>query len=426
MDIINDIISKGISLMSEQKYEAAKKEFELAIENDPKSYDAYIHLGNACANLGEFGEAITAFKNALIINENSGEALFSIANIYLLKDEKLKAVEFYNKSEKAGYKRAELYQILASIFFDVDDIPQALRNITRAIDVEPLNGELRLFKTRIYLAVNKYDEALETLDEMNKILPDAYETYNLRSQIYCSQGKYREALEICEQGCLRFPDDPNISLIKLKALVDMQKDLDASKLIATMKSNGQYDAVLKEAAIQESIIHLRKNDVSTTLGLLDAANNALDGDSDLIYLMMDVYGKTENYEKTMEMAEKLIAMGSNEHYEYTARYFRAHSMDKLGKTEEAKVEYKNLTSLLRKATINNPAFYEGYIYRLLCHTHLGEFDKAFELADYLENLHPERSDAHTFRYFIYKEQGDLEKAEKSREKAIKLNPNVNL
>lgn len=77
----NDHISQGIALMTEQKYESAKREFEAAIQIDVKSYDAYIHLGNACANLGQFDDALAAFKNALVVEGNSGEALYSIACI---------------------------------------------------------------------------------------------------------------------------------------------------------------------------------------------------------------------------------------------------------------------------------------------------------------------------------------------------------
>ena len=145
-----------------------------------------------------------------------------------------------------------------------------------------------------------------------------------------------------------------------------------------------------------------------------------------MYLIMDIYGKSENYEKTMETANLLIGMNPGEYYESTARYFHAHSLDKMGKDAEAKAEYRKLTSLLRKATINNPSFYEGYIYRLLSHTLLGEFDKALELADYVENLYPDRADAHAFRYFIYKEQGDSAKAEESKNAALKINPDMSL
>lgn len=428
MDIerFNDHISQGIALMTMQKYEAAKKEFETAIQIDAKSYDAYIHLGNACANLGQFDDALTAFKNALVVEANSGEALYSIANIYLLKEERLKAVEFYNKAEEVGFKKAELYQILAGIFFDANDIAQALRNITRAIAAEPFDGELRLFKVRIYLAYNKYDEALDTLDEMQKVLPDAFEVYDLRAQIYFGIGKYGDALRVSEIGCQRFPGDANLALTKLKVLVGMNKDQEAADLIEKMKNCGQFGKVLKEAVIQESILFLRKQDTETTLSILQKANTILGGDVDILYLIMDIYGKSENYEKTIETADLLISMNSGEYYESTARYFHAHSLDKLGKNAEAKEEYRKLTSLLRKATINNPSFYEGYIYRLLSHTRLGEFDKALELADYMENLYPERTDSHAFRYFIYKEQGDSSKAEEAKKAVLKINPDMSL
>ena len=428
MDIekYNDHISQGVSLMTAANYVAAKKEFQEAIQVNEKSAEAYTHLGNACANLGEFEEALSAFKNVLVIEPSSGEALFSIANIYLLKDEKLKAVEYYNKAEAAGFNRAELYQLLAGIFFDVNDIPQALRNITRAISASPLEGELRLFKARIYLADDKYDEALETLDEMQKILPDAFEAYDLRAQILCAHGKHSEALEICEAGCRRFPHDPNLALSKLKVLVEMGNMEQAKELLHTMKTKGIYEAVLKEAAIQESIICLGEQDTDKTLAVLLSANSKLGGDSDIVYLMLDVYGKTEDYEKTLQISEELIKLNPGVFYESTARYFHAHALDKLGRETEAKAEYKKLTVTLRRTTIDNPAFYEGYIYRLLSHTRIGEFDKALDLAEYIENLYPERADSHTFRYFIYKEQGDMDKAEIERKAALAINPNVNL
>lgn len=422
----SDHISQGIALMTEQKYEAAKKEFKAAIQIDVKSYDAYIHLGNACANLGQFDDALTAFKNALVVKANSGEALYSIANIYLLKEERLKAVEFYNKAEEAGFKKAEIYQILAGIFFDANDVAQALRNITRAIAAEPFDGELRLFKARIYLADNKYDEALDTLDEMQEVLPDAFEAYDLRAQIYSGIGKYEEALKVSEMGCQRFPEDANLALTKLKVLVEMCKDQEAAELIEKMKSKGQYDKVIKETAIQEAILFLRQQDTEATLRILQKANAALGGDADIIYLIMDIYGKSENYEKTIETADLLISMNPGEYYESTARYFHAHSLDKMGKDTEAKAEYRKLTSLLRKVTINNPSFYEGYIYRLLSHTQLGEFDKALELAEYMENLYPDRADAHAFRHFIYKEQGNSDKAEEEKNAALKINPDMRL
>ncbi len=425
-ELFQDYISKGISLMTSGNYGAAKTEFENAIKLDNKSFDAYTHLGNACANLELYEDAITAFKNCLLIMPESGETFFSIGNIYLLKDESIKAVEYYNKAEEKGYKSADMYRILAGIFCENNDPVQALRNVSKAISEEPFNGELRLFKAQIYMAYQKYPEALDALEEMQKVLPDAFEAYDMRTQIYCALGRYEEALQVAEMGCDRFPEDPNVSMVKLRALIAAEKDDEALDFIEEMKINGQYNAVIKEAAIQESTIYLHKFDMEKTLVTLRKANVILNGDADILYLIMDVYAKMNDNEKTLETAEELLKYEVSDFYTATAKYFRAFCMDKLGKEEEALTEYKNLTVYLRKLTIDTPAFYEGYIYRLLCHTRLGEYDKALSLADYLENVNPENADSHMFRYFIYKEQGNTEKAEQERRLALEINPELTL
>ena len=83
---------------------------------------------------------------------------------------------------------------LFEIFFEAEDEPQALRNISRAINLEPFNGELRLLKTKIYLAFNRFEQALESLDEMEKVLPDSFDIYDVKSQILLGQERYTERL----------------------------------------------------------------------------------------------------------------------------------------------------------------------------------------------------------------------------------------
>lgn len=80
----------------------------------------------------------------------------------------------------------------------------------------------------------------------------------------------------------------------------------------------------------------------------------------------------------------------------------------------------------RKMTIEEPSFYEGYVYRLLSHVNLKEFDKALELEEYMENLHPERVDAHAFRYHIYHAMGDEDKAEMEKEIVKNIDPKFTL
>lgn len=61
-EMINDKVSQGIMLISVEKYDTAKKLFNEIIVEAPCTLDAFIRLGNACENFGEYDEAIEAFS----------------------------------------------------------------------------------------------------------------------------------------------------------------------------------------------------------------------------------------------------------------------------------------------------------------------------------------------------------------------------
>lgn len=425
-EMINDKLSQGIMLISAEKYDAAKKLFNEIIVEAPRTLDAYIHLGNACANLEEYDEAIEAFKKVLLVDGNYAEAYFSIGSIYVLMNEKVKAIEFYNKAEEKGYVSSQMYQIMASIFFEAEDEPQALRNISRAINLEPFNGELRLLKTKIYLAFNRYEQALATLDEMEQVLPDSFDVYDVKSQIFLGQERYTEALDVINKGCNRFPKDYNLANIKLKVLIQSNMDDDAHKWIDHMKEEGLFANVLKEASINEATLLIKENKIDEACNVLLEANNQVGDDPDLLYLIVDIYGKTAQNDKLLTYSAKLMSQEYGEFYYSTALFFHATALEATGNISEAEKEFKNITVKMRKATINDPSFYEGYIYRLLSHVKIKEYDKALDLAEYVENLYPDKADAHAFRYYIFKEMGNKEEAEKEKELAKSMNPNLDI
>ncbi len=425
-EVFNDKISQGITLMTEGKYEAAKECFEKAIEINVKSIDAYTHLGNAYANLQKYNEAIDTLKKVLIIDPNYGEAYFSIGSIYVLKEDKVKAVESYNKAEKYGYKSSQMYQIMASIFFEADDVAQALRNITRAISITPFDGELRLFKVRIYLAYNQYEQALDTLDEMEQILPDAFEAYDMKAQILMGQQKHEEALSVIEKGCERFPEDANLAVTKLRVLVEADMSLKAYEWLEVMKEKGIYEKAQKNSAIHEATLLIKDNKIDEAYNVLFKANTKLNNDVDILYILLDLCGKTEKYKELLIHSEELLSIDCGDFYRATAMFFHATALEECGNKDDAQKEFKKMTSTMRKFTINNPSFYEGYLYRLLSHVKIKEYDKALELADYIHNLYPDKADAHAFRYYIYKEMGNLVEAEEEKNKAKELNPNLDI
>ena len=88
--------------------------------------------------------------------------------------------------------------------------------------------------------------------------------------------------------------------------------------------------------------------------------------------------------------------------------------------------FSNLRNLLYiiKLSIDNPESIDIFIYRLLTHNALKEYDKAFELADYLGRVSPDEASVHAFRSLIYKDMGEQENAAAELEMAKRLNPNI--
>lgn len=421
-EILADKISQGVMLLSAAKYESAKELFEELIKEAPKEKELYIHLGNTYTNLEMYEDAIESFKKVLMLDSNNGEAYFSIGSIYILQNEFLKAVESFNKAESLGYISSDMYYIMATLFLNQGDEIQALRNISKAINVKPLDGKLRLFKAKVNLSYGRLDQALATLDEMEAVLPDAFEAYDLRSQIYLGVEEYQKALEVINKGCVRFPQDTNLATSKLKVLVRTQQNEEAERWLKYMQDNSLYEANIKEASLIASELLLSQGKYEEGLKLLIDANETVGNDYDLLFIICGIISKSGNIPEFLEYSKRLEAIEAPDFYKAAGMSFYATALDASGNNEEAVKIYKKITSTVRKMTINDPAFYEGYLYRIVAHTKLKEFDKAKELADYVENIFPDKADSHAFRSFIYKEMGDEKAAEEEKKLAKAIDP----
>ncbi len=422
-----ELIGKGVTLMATANYEKAKEYLQQAVEMDPTQKDAYFHRGNANANLEFFDDALQDFSRVVEIDPDDGEAYFAIGNLYLLKGDLLKCVEAYNKAEEKGFKNVELYSNLAAIYMEMQEPMQAIRTLAKGIKLEPMRPDLRIEKAKMYIASNRFAEALDTLEELQNIFPDAFEAYDLQTQIYLGMKKYDEALAVISSAVERFDEDVVLRWIKIKVLVEMGAHDEALKEIDVVREYPDYETVAREVALQEAIIYSVKNDLPAATKALESMleyerEGTIDGQGR--FMLMNIYYGQNDYDNAMKHAKALTSLQDNSLFCISGKYYVAQIAKMQGHTEAAHEEMKRLSVELRKLTIQEPTFYEAYMYRLLCHKEIGEFDKALELADYMEALFPDRADGHAFRSLIYTDMGQPEKAEEEKQKAKLLNPNL--
>ncbi len=423
-----ELVNQGIVLMQVENYTKAREFFAEAVRLAPEKKDAYLHLGSASANLEMLDEALYAFKKAVEINPTDGEAYFDIGNVYVLKNDPVKCVENYNLAEANGFKRVELYTNLAGIYMQIDETLQAIRTLSKAIKVEPLRADLRIEKAKMYISASKYDEALDTLEELQQLFPDAFEAYDLQTQIFCGLKQYDKAKEIITAAVERFEDDVVLRWIKIKVLVEMGDYQQAKEEIAVVEKLEGYETISREVAIQEAILYSGQKNLPAAVRALEKAleRERENVDEQCRYMLMNLLYAMKDYGKALEHAEKLASLDRVSIYSVSGKYYAAYIQKTLGQTDAANQRFKELRTEFRKQSIQDPTFYELYMYRLLCHKEIGEFDKALQLADYIENLFPERSDAYALRSLVYTDMGKMAKAAEQRKKAKELNPDLNM
>ena len=416
-----DLINQGCALMAQQRYDAALEKFLLAQKDSPKYIECYINLGNVYSCLEKYDSALESYKKALMIDDKSVSVLFDIGNIMYLKGDKAEAVKYYNRADETGKLTAEMCDIIADLFVEEQDYVQALRYLNRAIKLEPLHGEYYLQKAKIFVDQQKAEEALETLHELNRLMPDVYEAYDMLSEIYTILKDEPKAVGIVEKGLARFPEDINLAYLKAKVLTKFEKDSEAQAYFEQLKQNGAYAQREIDFALLEADTYLRANKPDKAISCLEEASKGDYTDQQLGFVLATIYLKLGNFGKVIDISEQMLHSESNLFYAASAKFYHAQAKQLRG-DQDAETEFKEITKEFRRITIKNPSFYEGYAYRLLAHKALKEYREALDLAEYMKNVFPDRPDGYVFKYSIYKDMNEPEKAERERQEALSIDP----
>ena len=90
-------ISRGISLLRQQKFELARQEFLSATSIQKDRSEGFLYVGLANLNLGQLPDAEQALGRALALNPRSAQGHYNLGLIYSRLFQVLRAKEVVNK-----------------------------------------------------------------------------------------------------------------------------------------------------------------------------------------------------------------------------------------------------------------------------------------------------------------------------------------
>lgn len=224
------LFEAGKAKASEEKWEEARDDFELAIKVYPSRYEAYSNSGYVWQHLADNDSAYYYYSKAyemapdeMLVIENFASLCYSIKNydkaeelylvilskdpqhasamgrlgdIYGLKGEFEKAVDYYNRALAIENDNCGLWFNLGVLYFqEIKDNDNAIRAFSRTVDLCPEDKNAFINLAVAYITAERFDEAVDKLSTFVEENPDDCTGWDLYSQALLRKGMRKEANE---------------------------------------------------------------------------------------------------------------------------------------------------------------------------------------------------------------------------------------
>ena len=178
VEILNNILNNkpeyleatnllGEILCEQQKYKEAVSVYASAIRYNPNNYELYYNLGLVYTMLNDFQSAKEYYDKAAQINHELHNGYYCLGKISLLYRDLEGAEEYFAKS-LMGELEADAYYELAKIYMIKNERDKAITFINKAIELDGKYVEI-VKNEPIFLIIKQYiNLPINVLDETNK------------------------------------------------------------------------------------------------------------------------------------------------------------------------------------------------------------------------------------------------------------------
>ena len=167
--------------------------FNRAKEVSPTDATPQIHMGEAYVVQKKYGQALTAYEEALKLDPDRIDALGSIAQILALQGNRKAGFERVQQQLAKTKNKAEVYQLLGQLSMDQQDYEQALSYLQKAVALKPDLFSAAHLIASTYMAQKKFDQAIAESEKIIQKNPRATQSYMLLGVLHDQKQQYDQA-----------------------------------------------------------------------------------------------------------------------------------------------------------------------------------------------------------------------------------------
>ncbi|GAC1662020.1 MAG: hypothetical protein NVS9B4_15090 [Candidatus Acidiferrum sp.] len=200
-------LALGLSEFSKGNFSSAAALFARAEEASPGITDALLYESKAHIHLEQFAAAEVVLRRYLLTHAASGDALYLLGYVLHRENKPTESLETYTKAAQYRIPAGDDLKIVGLNYVLLNDYPDAIKWLEKAVEAEPKNKEAWYFLGRAYYTKSRLPEARKaffTVLEIDPHNPKAENNLGLilesEAQPEAAMDVYRKAIQWQEQG----------------------------------------------------------------------------------------------------------------------------------------------------------------------------------------------------------------------------------
>jgi tetratricopeptide (TPR) repeat protein len=228
-------LALGLSEFSKGNFSSAAALFARAEEAAPGTTDALLYESKAHVHLEQFTAAESALRRYLLAHAASSDALYLLGYVLHREGKATESLEAYTRAAQHRTPAGDDLKIVGLDYVLLNDYPDAIKWLEKAVEAEPKNKEAWYFLGRAYYTKSNIPEARKAFLTVLQMDPrDAKAENNLglilesEAQPDAAMDAYRKAIQWQEQS-VRPSEQPYLNLGSL--LMEQSRVGDAVPLL---------------------------------------------------------------------------------------------------------------------------------------------------------------------------------------------------
>ncbi len=277
-------------------------------EGKPKDNSSVYYDATKAYITGDYDEAAKLYKKCIELNPNDAAAMFELAKISLMKNNRHEALIYARQATKIDSGNKFYLLLYGSLLQSFEQYDAAVDVFKRVLELNPNNPDYYNRLAIAYIYADKIDKAIETFDKLEEKIGITEEVSMKKKELYLQEKKPEKAIAEIEKLIEHYPKEVKywgvIAELYMSAGMD-DKALEAYRKIEELDPDDPYihvslaDYYKKNRDFEKAFEELKKG----------FSNKNLDIDTK-VQILLSYYTANEYYEdnkdEAFQLAEILI------------------------------------------------------------------------------------------------------------------------